>query len=204
MLNVGLEQQQQIRGADGSILWSGAQVIANSYIIINTGLGTGTAAIKMADAVQYDPRGVSGDAATAGTDTLNVIPRPETTAAGASPTADLPMSLTLFGRISPASINATNLIGVAQEPIGIGKRGLIAAGGSICCVACTATAIAVGAFVGSSATAGAVALQAVGGTNAVLGAVLKTNLVSKVDPSFGTGSTTLVGILIKGGSASIT
>lgn len=197
MLNVGLEQQQRIWGADGTILWSGAQVVANSYMVQNF---TGLATIKMGDAVQYDPNGVG---TTAGDAALNVIPRPETTAAGASPSADLPMSLALFGRISPASINAVNLIGVAQDPIGAGKRGVVAASGSIVCVASTATALAVGVFVGSSATAGAVALQAVGGTNAVLGAVLKANLADKTHPNYGTGSTTWVGIIVKGGSASV-
>jgi hypothetical protein len=183
MLNIGLELQQQIRGADGTLLWSGAQVLANTFIIQVDAAG---AAIKMADAVQYDS-------------TNSVIPRPETTAAGATPSSDLPMSLAIFGVISPASINAVNLIGVAQEPIAPGKRGLIAGSGSLVCVASTATLLAVGVFVGSSATAGAVALQAVGGTNAVLGAVFKINQVA----SPGTGSTTFVGILVKGGSSSV-
>lgn len=184
MLNVGLEQQQQIRGADGTILWSGAQVIANDFQIQVAAAGT---TIKQGDAVQFDS-------------TNSVIPRPETTAAGATPTADLPMSLALYGNISPASINAVNLIGVAQEPIAALKRGFVAGSGSLVCVASTATLLAVGAFVGSSATAGAVALQAVGGTNAVLGAVFKINQVA----SPGTGSTTWAGILVKGGSSSAT
>lgn len=183
MLNVGLEVQQQIRGGDGTLLWSGAQVLANTFIIQVAAAGT---TIKMADAVQYDS-------------TNSVIPRPETTAAGATPSSDLPMSLAIFGNISPASINAVNLIGVAQEPIAAGKRGLIAGDGSLVCVASTATLLVIGTFVGSSATAGAVATQAVGGTNAVLGAVYKINTVA----SPGTGSTTFAGILIKGGSASV-
>ena len=183
MINIGLEQQQQIRGGDGTLLWSGAQAIATSFIIQVAAGGT---TIKMGDAVQFDS-------------TNSTIPRPETTAAGATPSSDLPMSLAMFGNISPASINAVNLIGVAQEPIAAGKRGFIAAEGSLVCVASTATLIAVGSFVGSSATAGAVALQAVGGTNAVLGAVFKINQVA----SPGTGSTTWVGILVKGGSSSV-
>jgi hypothetical protein len=183
-LSVGLEQQQQIKGGDGTLLWSGAQILGQTFIVLVAAAGT---TIKMADAVQCDS-------------TNSVIPRPETTAAGATPTADLPMSLAVFGNISPASINAVNLIGVSQEPIAAGKRGLVAGSGSLVCVASTATILAVGAFVGSSATtAGAVALQAPGGTNAVLGAVFKINQVA----SPGTGSTLFAGILVKGGSSSV-
>jgi hypothetical protein len=183
LLNVGLEQQQQIRGGDGTLLWSGAQVLANTFI---ASVAAGGTTILMAQAVQWD-------------ETNSVIPRPETTAAGATPTADLPMSLALFVNQSPASINAVNLIGVAQEPIAAGKRGLIAGDGSLVGVRSTATLLAIGTFVGSSATAGSVATQAVGGTNAVLGAVFKINTVAPP----GTGLTTFAGILIKGGSASV-
>ena len=100
MLNIGLEQQQRIWGADGTILWSGAQIIANSYQAINGILSTATA-IKMGDAVQYDPTGTGTSAGTS--TTPQSIPRSETTAAGGTPTSDLPMSLDLRVRISPAA-----------------------------------------------------------------------------------------------------
>lgn len=185
MLNIGLEQQQQIRAADGTILWAGGQVLANTFIVQVAAAGT---LIKQGDAVQWDA-------------TNSVIPRPETTAAGATPSADLPMSLAMFGNISPASINAVNLVGVAQEPIAALKRGLVAGSGSLVCVATVnpTVLLAIGSFVGSSATAGAVSLQAVGGTNAVLGAVFKINQLAAP----GTGSTLWAGILVKGGSSSV-
>lgn len=181
MLNIGGEQQQQIRGADGAILWIDGQVRANTLIVQVAAGGT---TIGLGNAVQWDG-------------TNSVIPRPETTAAGASPAADLPMSLAMFGNISPAGAGAVNLIGVAQEQIAAGKRGLIATDGSIVGVTTTATLLAAGAFVGSSATAGLVAaVAALVNTNQVVGAVLKINQVL----SPGTGSTGFAGILVKGGS----
>lgn len=174
MLNIGLEQQQQIRGADGTILWSGAQVIANEGVFINSG----ATAIKMADLVQFDS-------------TNSVIPRPETTAAGATPTADLPMSLSLQIVISPATVNAINPVGVAQDPGGTNKRILVAGVGSLVCVASTATLLAVGALVSqSAATAGAVALATVSALNSIVGGVFKINTVAAP----GTGSTGFAGI----------
>lgn len=184
MLNVGLEVQQQIRGGDGTLLWSGAQVVGTSYMIQVAAANTGP---LMGQAVQWDA-------------TNSVIPRPETTAAGASPTSDLPMSLAMYGVQSPASAGAVNIIGVAQDPIPAGKKGVVAGEGSIVCVNTTATLLAIGAFVGSSATAGLCAVVAVGAaTNVYLGAVLKINQVA----SPGTGSTAWAGILVKGGSAAV-
>jgi hypothetical protein len=188
MLNIGLEQQQQIRGADGSILWTGGNVLANTFIVQVAAGGT---TIKIQDAVQWD----ATNSNIARHDFTNPPPANPT-----YPAVELPMSLAMFGVISPSSANAVNLIGVAQEPIAAGKRGLLAGSGSLVCVASTATTLAIGAFVGSSATAGAVALVAAGvGTNIVLGAVFKINTVATP----GTGSTTAVGILIKGGSVAL-
>src|SRR3990172_5777041 len=39
MLNIGLEQQQQIRGADGSILWVGTAVVGQSFVAVNVSAG---------------------------------------------------------------------------------------------------------------------------------------------------------------------
>jgi hypothetical protein len=181
LINIGLEQQQRIWGADGTILWSGAQVICDDFV---AQVATGGTTIGMGMICQFDS-------------TNSVIPRSETTAAGATPSADLPMSLALFVNISPASAGAKNLIGVAQEPIAAGKRGLIAGLGSLVAVQTTATLLVVGTYVGSSATAGlAAVVAALTVDNAVLGAVFKINQVA----SPGTGSTGWAGILIKGGA----
>lgn len=181
MLNIGLEVQQQIRAANGDIIWAGAQVIANSFVIqvaaANTGPGIG-------EAVQWDA-------------TNSVIPRPAT-----NPTeTDHPMSVALYGVQSPAGAASINLIGVAQEPIAAGKRGLVAGDGSIVCVKSTAGAIAVGKTVQSSATAGTVEVGAPSATglNIILGVVLKTNTVAAP----GTGSTGWLGIKVQGGSAAV-
>lgn len=178
MLNVGLEVQQQIRGSDGTILWSGAQVIANSFIAIQSG----ATAVKMADLVTWDA-------------TNSVIPRPETTAAGATPTADLPMSLSLQVVISPAVAASVNPLGIAQEPGPQNKRILIAGTGSIVCAASTATLLAIGALVSASTTAGAVALAGVSALNNIVGGVFKINTVAAP----GTGSTGFAGIQVIGG-----
>lgn len=185
MLNIGLEQQQRIMGADGTLLWSGGGVLANTLIAQVAAAGT---TIGMGMVCQWDA-------------TNSVVPRNETTAAGASPSADLPMSLALFVNISPASVNAVNLVGVAQEPIAATKRGLVATDGSIVGVQTTATLLAIGAFVGSSTTAGLAGAVVVGvATNTILGAVVKVNTVAAP----GTGSTGWAGVLVKGGSTAIT
>src|SRR3989304_9001196 len=82
MLNIGLEQQQQIRGADGTLLWSGAQVIATSYLAKSS---EASASFAMGEPAVWDPATVA----------IGFIPRQETTAAGATPTADLPGTLVL-------------------------------------------------------------------------------------------------------------
>jgi hypothetical protein len=183
MLNIGLEQQQRIWGSDGTILWSGAQVVATSYQILVAAGGT---TIKQGDAVQWDA-------------TNTVIPRPETTAQGSNPSADLPMSLALYGNISPGSISAINVFGVAQEPIAANKRGVVAGRGSIVCVKCKNNAThAVGALVSSSdfAPGTVAAIAAVSTTNVILGAILKTNTTGAT----GTNSVDWLGIMIQGGA----
>lgn len=185
MLNVPLELHQQVRGPDGTILWSGGGVIGQDF---QGTVATGGTTIVAGDAVQFDS-------------TNSVIPRPEITAAGATPAADLPQSLAIFVNQSPAVADSPNLIGVAQKTIPAGRQGSIAGSGSLVCVKSTAVLIAVGKFVSSSATAGAVAIAGVPGAqlNNILGAVFKINQVA----SPGTGSTTFAGILVKGGSAAI-
>jgi hypothetical protein len=182
MLNVGLEQQQQVRGGDGSLLWCGGVSTGQTWDVL---VASGNTGPLLGELVQFDS-------------TNSVIPRPETTAAGASPSADLPMSLAIYGNVSPASANAVNIIGVAQQPIAAaGKAGIVAGPGSIVGVKTTAAAIAVGALVGASATAGLAAVVSAGlVTNNVVGAVLKINTVAAP----GTGSTGFAGIIIKGGS----
>ena len=182
MLNVAAEQQQRIWGADGTILWSDGQYIASSAVFDvkagNTGPGLG-------ELIQWDA-------------TNSVIPRPETTAAGGTPTADLPMSLALFCTVSPAVAGSVNCIGVAQQPIAAGKRGTVALDGSIVCVKSTSAGpLTIGQPVASSTTAGAVAVATVVLLlNTVVGWVLKINQVAAP----GTGSTTFAGIIIRSGA----
>ena len=187
MLNVGLEQQQQIRGADGTLLWTGGQIVATSYMVT---IPSGVSGVGMGEAVVFDA-------------TNTVIPRQETTAAGASPTADLPMSLALVGARTPAGTGAINFLGVALEPAGTGgttlllaKRLIVAGAGSLVSVQTTSTALALGNYVGSSITAGLVAATAVTvATNITLGSVFKINTAGAT----GTGLTGWAGILVGSG-----
>src|SRR5690348_5337289 len=113
MLNVPLELQQQVRGPDGTILWAGGAVLGQDFEGIVAAAGT---TIQPGDAVQFDS-------------TNSVIPRPEVTAAGATPASDLPQSLAVFVNQSPAVVDSINLIGVAQQAIPALKRGHIAGSG---------------------------------------------------------------------------
>lgn len=188
MLNVGLEQQQQVRGADGTLLWLGGQVVATSYIATSS---EATYSAWAGEAVIGDP--ANGKL---------TIPRMETTAASASPTADLPMSLALYFKRSAA--NAVGFLGVLQEPCAPGKKGLIAGPGSICSVAVETTNIPVGTLITSEsgvagttgittvsiATTKAATVPAYGKT---LGVCIKTNAVVG---SNGTGSTSWAGVLV--------
>lgn len=126
--------------------------------------------------------------------TNGVIPRLETTAAGATPSSDLPMSNALFFKRTNGVASNINFMGVLQEPCGAGKQGFIAGLGSLCTVKTTATALAEGNLVGSSTTAGLVAVQSTTalGVNCVLGSVIKVNTVAAP----GTGSTGFAGIIV--------
>jgi hypothetical protein len=185
MLNVTSEQQQRIWGADGTLLWSDAQYLASTAVMQVAAATTGPG---LGELIQWD-------------ETNSVIPRPETTAAGGTPTADLPMSIALFCTKSPAVAASVNCIGVAQQPIAAGKRGTVALEGSIVGVKCLVAALAIGKTVQSSATAGQVEVGAPSATglNVIVGHVLKVNTVA----SPGTGLTTFAGIIIRGGSAAV-
>lgn len=181
-LNIGLEVQQQIRGADGTILWSGAQMIGASYIVISA---EASAAFVMGEGVVWD----------GGTAAKGFIPRQETTAQGASASADLPGSIALYGK-RIATTTDKCFLGVVQEPLAAGKRGLVAGVGSLTTVITTATLLAIGDSVGGSATAGAAAVVAKGTAGIVLGQVFKANSGTPATPAAGTGSTTMAGILV--------
>lgn len=191
MLNINLEQQQQVRGADGSILWSGGQAIANSGIV---SVAAGKNGFLAGEAFIVDA-------------TNTVVPRLETTIPPATPPTDLPMSFALFGERTPAAAGNRLMLGVVQEGAGTAgvalttaRRVLVAMGGSICAVITTATTLTLGDSVGSSVTAGAVSFNAVtvtGGGH--LGVVIKANIVGAT----GTGSTGWAGIIVRGGSMAI-
>lgn len=202
MLNVHLEQQQQIRGADGTLLWAGGQAQAATYIAKNSDV-TAAPDIKMGEGVIWDP---SAGAAAAFPGQLGYIPRQETTAAGATPAADLPGTINLCVRRSLAAATDTPYLGVSLEPIGrssagasgtivagtVFRQGVVAGVGSLVTVQSTATAIALGASVGASATAGLVAANATPNVGRILGTCFKINTAGAT----GTGSTGWVGILV--------
>ncbi len=181
MLNIGLEVQQQIRGANGTILWSGAQVIATSYIAKSN---EASAAAAMGEAMTFDPQ----------TAALGFIPRQETTAAGGTPASDLPGTLVIGCLRTPASAGASvPFLGVAQEPIGAGKSGLIAGAGSLTTVLTTTAALTLGLKVGTSATAGLCAAVTASTTvGFVLGICIKINTTGAT----GTNSTSWAGVLV--------
>jgi hypothetical protein len=186
MLNIGLQQQQQIRGADGTLLWSGAQVIGASYIATSTEAAN---AFAMGEGALWDPATVS----------TGFIPRQETTAAGGTPTADLPLSLVLGIKRLTAVAGGVGFLGVTQEPIAHGQSGLVAGAGSLTTVKCeTGATIAVGGLIGSTGTTiglvGACGAKAaaVPPYGTVLGVCLKTNTAG----ADGTGSTGWAGVLV--------
>lgn len=165
----------QVRGSDGTILWTGTAVVGVMYHVKNTD----SAAMTLAEAVRWDS-------------TNGVLPRLETTAAGATPASDLPQSLALAGLRVSATTNVMWL-GVALEPIGINKVGLVAGAGSLTTVKTVAGAITVGNKLGGSATAGAVdSITSNTTTGLVLGVCLKTNTVAAP----GTGSTAHAGLIV--------
>lgn len=181
MLNIGQEVQQQIKGPDGTILWTGGQVVAADYQVQNND----AAAFAMGEGVVFDPQTVA----------LGYIPRLETTAAGATPAADLPGTLVL-GAKRIAGVADVCFLGVAQDPIAIGaKSGYVAGPGSLTTVLTTTVAIALGATIGGSATAGLAAARAKTNEGGTLGICFKINTAGAT----GTGSTSFAGILVAQG-----
>jgi hypothetical protein len=181
MLNIGLEQQQQIRGGDGTILWSGGQAVATSYIVTSN---EASATASMGEAMTFDPQ----------TSALGFIPRLETTAAGATPASDLPGVLVIGALRTPASAGASvPFLGVAQEAIKAGGKGFVAGAGSLTTVLVTTAALTLGLKVGTSATAGLCAAVTASTTvGFVLGICLKINTTGAT----GTNSTSFAGILV--------
>jgi len=184
-VNIQLEQQQQIRGGDGAILWTGGQIVGVDYHALST---EASAAFALGEAALFDGSTVA----------KGFIPRQETTAAGGTPAADLPGSLIMGMKRTPASAGtAVCYLGVVQEAVGAGKIGWVAGPGSLTTVLVTTAAIAIGTVITSSATAG---LQAAAGAKAagvpaygtVLGICFKTNTVA----ADGTGSTSFAGVLV--------
>ena len=173
MLNIGQEQQVQIRGADGSILWTGGVAIAASYIAISS---EPTYGIRLGEAVVWD----------GSTAALGFLPRLETTAAGGTPAADLPQTLAMYCRRINGATDGPYL-GVAMDPGGPGKRLVVAGVGSLTTVQVSLTAIALAAAVGS----GVAATSTTPGliiANATAGQVLGTCFKINTNAASGTGS----------------
>jgi hypothetical protein len=189
MINVGLEQQQQIRGADGSLLWSGAQIVATDYMCISS---EATASFAMGEAALFD----------GSTAVLGFIARQETTAAGGTPSADLPNTTVLYiKRTTAVAANDICFLGVLQDPCGPGKRAVVAGAGSITTVGPCAATIAIGFPIVSAGVVGQVTVAGaksatVPAYGAVLGMCIKTNTGTPATPGAGTGSTTIAGCLV--------
>lgn len=175
---IGMEQQVQVKGADGTILWTGTAIVGVMYHVTNGD----AAAIGMAEAVRAD------EATGAGT---SVIPRLETTVAGTTPASDLPQTLLLRGKRVSATTDK-GWLGVALEPVGVGKIGYCAGPGSITTVRTTTGALTFGDKLGGTATAGRVGLVTTGSltVDLVLGKCIKINTAA------GTGDTSHAGVLI--------
>ena len=150
-----------------------------------------TNAFLMGEACLWDPA----------TTLTGFIPRQETTAAGGTPASDLPLTLVIGIKRTPASAGTgVGFLGVCQEPVGPGKRGMVAGPGSLTTVLTTTATIAVGTVLATSATAG---LQAAAAAKAatvpaygtVLGICLKTNTTG----ADGTNSTSWTGIMVQPG-----
>ena len=182
MLNIGTELQLQIRGGDGTILWTGGQVISASYVATSNEASALTA---MGEAVTFDPQTVA----------KGFIPRQETTAAGATPATDIPGTLVIGCLRTPASATASvPFLGVAQEPIKAGGKGLIAGAGSLTTVKTTGTPLTLALKLATSGTAGLVEVVSTGSTTVgyTLGIVIKINTTGAT----GTGSTGWAGVLV--------
>jgi hypothetical protein len=167
------EHQVQVRGADGTILWVGTALMGVSYHVLNS---EASASIEVGEAVRLDI-------------TNSILPRLEVTAAGASPTADLPQYLVVAG-LRVASATDTNWLGVAMERIPAGKVGVVAGAGTLTTVKTSAASIAVTTTIGGSATAGLCAANTT--ATQIIGTCMKNNAVAAP----GTGSTAFAGILV--------
>lgn len=129
--NVGYEQQYVLRDAGGNIIWQGGAVTGNVYTVTSTessttngnGTGSATTQILAGTGVIADPTNL-------------VIPR------DANPGTSDPdvQALSALG-VGAASVG---FLGVALQPIAVGKRGNVAGPGSIIAVRMDNTACAAG------------------------------------------------------------
>lgn len=217
MLTIGLEQQQQIRGADGTLLWTGTGIVGVPYsaknvsageyadVVASGGLNSPAALIPLGSAVLW-----ATGAAAANT----VVPRLETIRPSGgdqgwaiSPDPlDQPQVLVVgCTNLNTDRVLNVNFMGVSLEPIGFGKIGALAGPGGLVTARCTAAAIAVGALVGG--TTGITGANSQGGAGTttgplvtvavdadrILGVCIQTNTVAAP----GTGSTGHVGVVIR-------
>ena len=177
MIHIGLEQQVQVRGGDGTILWQGGVSVGSNFVATS---GEATNSAQIGEGVTWDS-------------TNSTVARLETTAAGAVPSSDLPMLFQpFFKRIATAT--DVGFMGVTMQPAGPAKLAMIAGEGSIVTVQTTATLLALGASVGGSATVGKTAAVAKGTTGLTLGICIKTN----DNTATGTNSPTAAGVYFAG------
>ena len=127
------EQQYQIRGADGTIFWSGTAIIGIPYLVTSAEAST---TINSGEGVVFDTTVVIGRDQNPGTSDpdVNVITGKQCTS------------------------GAKGWAGIAVQTIKAGGRGLVAGPGSLVAARCTSAAIAVGDAVMASATAGQLAV----------------------------------------------
>lgn len=169
------DTQFRVVGPDGTQIYGGG-LCYNAVCEITSSEASAT--MQAGEAARFDS-------------TNGIIPRFERVAAGAAIPTDIPQ--TAAGRVLRISAATDlNFLGIALGDIPPAKNGVAAGHGSILTGKCTATTIAVGAYVGGSATAGSLAAIAGTTSGTVLGLAIKTNTVAAP----GTGSTTQVGVLV--------
>lgn len=215
MLTVGLESQQRISGPDGAILYVGGTVVANDFMAKNVSAGiysdvfanAPAALIPLGHACLW-ARGATAALSSFIPRQQSILPTGGTQGWMSTDPGDFPHILRICcTNMAADRIDNVGFMGVATEPIGYGKSGVVAAHGSLITVRCSATAIAVGAFVGGQD--GTTALQPGSGTatgplvtvtttpGRILGVCITPNTGTPTAPAGGTGSTGHVGIVVQ-------
>ena len=144
--HIGYEQQYQVKGPDGTILWQGAAIVGQSFRLINAG-----AAFLAGHCVAPH---------------ANIV-----VAGNYNPGTSDALVAALYGVIAPAT-TGIGYLGVALTPAAVSTtvpapQALVASEGSIVPVQMTSAAGALGDVIGISGTAGVCAVVAAMGASTV-------------------------------------